>query len=79
MEAADGYCLRPAIACCPNGRGDATPRSPAAPSSSNSTRILARLKAEFSIKQGTVRRDFLEKEATVYYTCYKPGYKPPKR
>ena len=31
---------------------------------------LARLKAEFSIKQGTVRRDFLEKEALVYYTCY---------
>ncbi len=31
---------------------------------------LARLKAEFSIKQGTVRRDFLEKEALVYFTCY---------
>jgi Skp family chaperone for outer membrane proteins len=31
---------------------------------------LARLKADFSIKQGTVRRDFMEKEAAVYFQCY---------
>jgi Skp family chaperone for outer membrane proteins len=31
---------------------------------------LARQKAEFSIKQGTVRRDFLEREAKIYYTTY---------
>jgi Skp family chaperone for outer membrane proteins len=31
---------------------------------------LAHLKAEFSIKQGTVRRDFLEREAKVYYQAY---------
>jgi Skp family chaperone for outer membrane proteins len=31
---------------------------------------LARQKADFSIKQGTVRRDFLEKEAQVYYRSY---------
>jgi Skp family chaperone for outer membrane proteins len=31
---------------------------------------LAHLKAEFSIKQGTVRRDFLEREAKVYYQTY---------
>ena len=31
---------------------------------------LARLKADLSIKQGTVRRDFLEKEAQVYYKTY---------
>jgi Skp family chaperone for outer membrane proteins len=31
---------------------------------------LARQKAEFSIKQGTVRRDFLEREAKVYYQTY---------
>ncbi len=31
---------------------------------------LARQKADFSIKQGTVRRDFLEREAKIYYTTY---------
>lgn len=31
---------------------------------------LAHQKAEFSIKQGTVRRDFLEKEAQVYFATY---------
>jgi Skp family chaperone for outer membrane proteins len=31
---------------------------------------LARQKAEFSIKQGTIRRDFLEREAKVYYGTY---------
>jgi Skp family chaperone for outer membrane proteins len=31
---------------------------------------LARQKAEFSIKQGTVRRDFLEREARIYYSTY---------
>ncbi len=31
---------------------------------------LAHLKAEFQIKQGTVRRDFLEREAKVYYQTY---------
>jgi Skp family chaperone for outer membrane proteins len=31
---------------------------------------LARDKADFSIKQGTVRRDFLEREAKIYYTTY---------
>jgi Skp family chaperone for outer membrane proteins len=31
---------------------------------------LAHQKAEFSIKQGTVRRDFLEREAQVYYQTY---------
>jgi Skp family chaperone for outer membrane proteins len=31
---------------------------------------LARQKAEFSIKQGTIRRDFLEREAKVYYQTY---------
>jgi Skp family chaperone for outer membrane proteins len=31
---------------------------------------LAREKADFSIKQGTVRRDFLEREARVYYSTY---------
>jgi Skp family chaperone for outer membrane proteins len=31
---------------------------------------LAHLKAEFQIKQGTIRRDFLEREAKVYYSTY---------
>jgi Skp family chaperone for outer membrane proteins len=31
---------------------------------------LARQKADFSIKQGTVRRDFLEREARIYYSTY---------
>ncbi len=31
---------------------------------------LAHLKAEFTIKQGTIRRDFLEREAKVYYQAY---------
>lgn len=31
---------------------------------------LARQKAEFSIKQGTLKRDFLEREAQIYYTTY---------
>jgi Skp family chaperone for outer membrane proteins len=31
---------------------------------------LAHLKAEFTIKQGTIRRDFLEREAKVYYQTY---------
>ncbi|HYO25837.1 MAG TPA: OmpH family outer membrane protein [Lacipirellulaceae bacterium] len=31
---------------------------------------LARQKAEFTIKQGTVRRDFLEREAQIYYSTY---------
>ena len=31
---------------------------------------LAHQKAEFSIKQGTIRRDFLEKEAAVYFRSY---------
>lgn len=31
---------------------------------------LARQKANFSIKQGTIRRDFLEREAKIYYQTY---------
>ena len=31
---------------------------------------LAREKANFSIQQGTVRRDFLEREAKIYYNTY---------
>jgi Skp family chaperone for outer membrane proteins len=31
---------------------------------------IAHQQAEFSIKQGTVRRDFLEKEAAVYFKTY---------
>jgi Skp family chaperone for outer membrane proteins len=31
---------------------------------------LAQQKAQFSIKQGTVRRDFLEREAKIYYQTY---------
>jgi len=31
---------------------------------------LAQQKAAFSIKQGTVRRDFLEREAQIYYQTY---------
>lgn len=31
---------------------------------------LARQKADFSIKQGTIRRDFLEREAKIYYSTY---------
>ncbi|WP_428304722.1 OmpH family outer membrane protein [Lacipirellula sp.] len=31
---------------------------------------LAHKKAEFSIQQGKVRRDFMEKEAQVYHYCY---------
>lgn len=31
---------------------------------------LAHQKAEFSIKQGTVRRDFLEQEAQIYFQTY---------
>ncbi len=31
---------------------------------------LARLKADFTIQQGTIRRDFLEKEAAIYYQTY---------
>jgi Skp family chaperone for outer membrane proteins len=31
---------------------------------------VAQQKAQFSIKQGTVRRDFLEREAKVYYETY---------
>lgn len=31
---------------------------------------LAHQKAEFSIQQGKVRRDFMEKEAQVYHYCY---------
>jgi Skp family chaperone for outer membrane proteins len=45
-------------------------KKPGSPEFKQLDENLARLKAEFSIKQGTVRRDFLEKEALVYYTCY---------
>jgi outer membrane protein len=31
---------------------------------------LARQKADFSIKQGTLRRDFLEREAKIYFQTY---------
>jgi Skp family chaperone for outer membrane proteins len=31
---------------------------------------LARQKADFSIKQGTIRRDFLEREAKIYFQTY---------
>ncbi len=31
---------------------------------------LAREKADFSIKQGTIRRDFLEREAKIYFSTY---------
>jgi Skp family chaperone for outer membrane proteins len=31
---------------------------------------LARQKANFSIKQGTIRRDFLEREAKIYFSTY---------
>jgi Skp family chaperone for outer membrane proteins len=31
---------------------------------------LAQQKAQFSIKQGTIRRDFLEREAKIYYQTY---------
>jgi Skp family chaperone for outer membrane proteins len=31
---------------------------------------LAREKANFSIKQGTIRRDFLEREAKIYFATY---------
>lgn len=45
-------------------------KKPGSPEFKQLDENLARLKANFSIKQGTVRRDFLEKEAMVYYTCY---------
>jgi hypothetical protein len=45
-------------------------KKPGSPEFKQLDESLARLKAEFSIKQGTVRRDFLEKEALVYYTSY---------
>jgi Skp family chaperone for outer membrane proteins len=31
---------------------------------------LARQKADFSIQQGTIRRDFLEREAKIYFSTY---------
>jgi hypothetical protein len=43
---------------------------PGSPDFKKADEDLARLKADFSIRQGTVRRDFLEKEAAIYYQTY---------
>jgi Skp family chaperone for outer membrane proteins len=43
---------------------------PGSPEFKQIDEALAREKADFSIKQGTVRRDFLEREAKVYYSTY---------
>lgn len=43
---------------------------PATPEFKKIDEDLAREKADFSIKQGTLRRDFMEREAKIYYQTY---------
>lgn len=43
---------------------------PASPEFKKIDEELARQKADFSIKQGTLRRDFMEREAKIYYATY---------
>jgi Skp family chaperone for outer membrane proteins len=43
---------------------------PGSPDFKKADEDLARLKADFSIKQGTIRRDFLERESKIYFTTY---------
>jgi Skp family chaperone for outer membrane proteins len=69
MEAADGT-LRSERDRLVQMEEERNTKKPGSPEFKQLDENLARLKADFSIKQGTVRRDFLEKEATVYYTCY---------
>ena len=69
MEAADGS-LRAERDRLVQMEEERNTKKPGSPEFKQLDENLARLKAEFSIKQGTVRRDFLEKEATVYFTCY---------
>lgn len=44
--------------------------NPGAPEFKQVDEEIARLKAEFQLKAGKIRRDFLEKEAQVYYQTY---------
>lgn len=69
MEAADGS-LRTERDRLVQMEEERNTKKPGSPEFKQLDENLARLKAEFSIKQGTVRRDFLEKEAMVYFTCY---------
>ncbi|QDT72669.1 OmpH family outer membrane protein [Lacipirellula limnantheis] len=69
MEAADGA-LRTERDRLVQMEEERNTKKPGSPEFKQLDENLARLKAEFTIKQGTVRRDFLEKEATVYFTCY---------
>jgi Skp family chaperone for outer membrane proteins len=69
MEAADGS-LRAERDRLVQMEEERNTKKPGSPEFKQLDENLARLKAEFSIKQGTVRRDFLEKEAMVYYSCY---------
>jgi Skp family chaperone for outer membrane proteins len=69
MEAADGKLKadRDAIMRMEEQRNTMKPGSP---EFKQLDEQLAHQKAEFQIKQGTIRRDFLEREAKVYYSTY---------
>jgi Skp family chaperone for outer membrane proteins len=69
MEAADGS-LRAERDRLVQMEEERNTKKPGSPEFKQLDENLARLKAEFSIKQGTVRRDFLEKESAVYFQCY---------
>ncbi|QEG35016.1 OmpH family outer membrane protein [Bythopirellula goksoeyrii] len=47
-----------------------TQYNPGAPEFKQIDEEIARLKAEFQLKAGKIRRDFLEREAQVYYSTY---------
>ena len=69
MEAADGT-LRAERDRLVQMEEERNTKKPGSPEFKQLDENLARLKAEFSIKQGTVRRDFMEKESAVYVQCY---------
>lgn len=69
MEAADGS-LRAERDRLVQMEEERNTKKPGSPEFKQLDENLARLKAEFSIKQGTVRRDFMEKESAVYFQCY---------
>lgn len=69
METADGTlrAQRDSLVAMEEQRNALKPGSPEFKTLDES---LAHKKAEFSIQQGKVRRDFMEKEAQVYHYCY---------
>lgn len=69
MEGADTQLKadRDAVAAKEEMRGQYNPGSPEFKSADEE---VARLKAEFQLKAGKIRRDFMEREAAVYYNTF---------